>query len=284
MTTVLVTGAAGNLGRRVTASLAARDSVEWVLAVDRVPTPASAPKVEPHTIDLSLPHGGRRAGRGGQTGDGRPAPGLGARGDGTTSKPLRHVLDAVEAVEPTQLVHLSSATVYGAWPDNPVPLTEEMTRQAQPRVCVRHREKGGRSGGRALGGRAPRGGRGPAAAGLHRRLSTEQPLYQALAASKKPPLGSEGRIVQYLHIDDLAEAVVHSYEQCLAGTYNVAPDSGVQEEIAGALAGGSAMLPLPRRWRAALSDWRWRLWAAAPPRGLGPTPSTPGLSPATSSG
>ena len=44
MTTVLVTGAAGNLGRRVTASLAARDSVEWVLAVDRVPTPAGRPR------------------------------------------------------------------------------------------------------------------------------------------------------------------------------------------------------------------------------------------------
>ena len=55
---------------------------------------------------------------------------------------MRHVLDAVEAIEPTQLVHLSSATVYGAWPDNPVPLTEEMSARPNPEFAY-PRKKGG---------------------------------------------------------------------------------------------------------------------------------------------
>jgi len=76
-----------------------------------------------------------------------------------------------------------------------------------------------------------------------------------------------GRNLNVAPPDDLAEAVAHTYRHCLSGTYNVAPDSGVQEEIAGALAGGSAMLPLPATWRSALSDWRWRLWRSGSPPG-----------------
>ncbi len=53
--TVVVTGAAGSLGRKVTASLATRAIVDRVLAVDMVPMPATAPQVEVHAFDLSAP-------------------------------------------------------------------------------------------------------------------------------------------------------------------------------------------------------------------------------------
>jgi nucleoside-diphosphate-sugar epimerase len=265
MTTVLVTGAAGNLGRRVTANLAASDSVEWVLAVDRVPAPATAPKVEAHTIDLSLPTApDELAGLAKQA---TAVLHLAWEPEGMSNLVvLRHVLDATDAIEPTQLVHLSSATVYGAWPDNPVPLTEEMGARPNPEFAYATEKRAAEVLAERWADQHPH-----IAVALLRPActvgSTAEPLYQALAASKKPPLGSEGRVVQYLHIDDLAGAVVHAYQRCLSGTYNVAPDSGVREEIAGALAGGSAMLPLPSTWRAALGDWRWRLWRRGAPPG-----------------
>ena len=55
ISTVVVTGAAGNLGRRVTSYLAGRPIVDRVLAVDLVPMPATAPEVEVHAFDLSSP-------------------------------------------------------------------------------------------------------------------------------------------------------------------------------------------------------------------------------------
>jgi nucleoside-diphosphate-sugar epimerase len=265
MTTVLVTGAAGNLGRRVTASLAARDAVEWVLAVDRVPTPVTAPKVEAHILDLSLPRAPDELAA--LAKQATAVLHLAWEPEGKSNLAvLRHVLEAAEAFEPTQLVHVSSATVYGAWADNPVPLTEEAGARPNPELAYATEKRAAEVLVEDWAEQHPY-----VAVALLRPActvgSTEEPLYRALAASKKPQLGSEGRVVQYLHIDDLAAAVVHAYERGLAGTYNVAADNGVREEIAGALAGGSAMLPLPSTWRAALSAWRWRLWRRGSPPG-----------------
>jgi nucleoside-diphosphate-sugar epimerase len=265
MTTVLVTGAAGNLGRRVTAALAAREHTEWVLAVDRVPTPVTSPKVEAHTIDLSAPSATDELAA--LAKQASAVLHLAWKPDGGSNLAvLRHVLDAVEAVEPSQVVHLSSATVYGAWADNPVPLTEESAPRPNPELAYAAEKRAAEVMVEDWAVRHPE-----VAVALLRPActvgSTEEPLYQALAKSRKPPVGAEERVVQYLHIDDLASAVVHAYEQCLAGTYNVAPDSGVREEIAGALAGGSAVLPLPSSWRANLSDWQWRLRHGGPPPG-----------------
>ncbi len=50
----------------------------------------------------------------------------------------------------------------------------------------------------------------------------------------------------------------------------MAPDNGVREEVAGALAGGSASLPLSAPVRAALAELQWRLWRRTAPPGAGP--------------
>nr|MDQ3758144.1 NAD-dependent epimerase/dehydratase family protein [Actinomycetota bacterium] len=44
----------------------------------------------------------------------------------------RQVLDAAGAVGVQHVVHLSSATVYGAWPENPVPLSEDAPVRPNP--------------------------------------------------------------------------------------------------------------------------------------------------------
>jgi nucleoside-diphosphate-sugar epimerase len=268
MNTVLVTGAAGNLGRRVIASLVARPSVERVLAVDRVAMTAVPPGVEVHAFDLSQPGAedelaalGKRA---------SSVVHLAWEPEGARNLTvLDNVLAAAGAIEPAQFVHLSSATVYGAWPDNPVPLTEEMPPRPNPGLKYAVEKRAAELVVQRWGRHHP-----DVAVALLRPACTvgsvEQPLYQALAASERPPLGAEGRVVQYLHVDDLAAAVVHTFERGLSGTYNVAPDGGIREELAGTLAGGSAMLPLPTPVRSGVAAWRWRLWRRGAPPGARP--------------
>jgi nucleoside-diphosphate-sugar epimerase len=265
MSTVLVTGAAGDLGRRVTAHLAARPTVERVLAVDKVPMAATTPKVEVHAFDLSQPRANDELTTLGKKAD--AVVHLAWEPDGRDNLAvLRHVLDAAGTIGPAHLVHLSSATVYGAWPDNPVPLTEEMAARPNPELAYAVEKRAAEILVESWASE-----RAGTAVALLRPACTvgsiRQPLYNALAASRRPPLGAEDRMVQYVHVEDLATAVVHTFEKGLAGIYNVAPDGGVREEVAGTLAGGSAMLPLPRPVRKVVSDWRWRLWKHGTPPG-----------------
>jgi nucleoside-diphosphate-sugar epimerase len=239
-----------------------------VLAVDIVPMPATTPKIESHAFDLSHPRAhDELAALGKQAG---AVVHLAWEPEGRDNLAvLRHVLDATEAIEPAHFLHLSSATVYGAWPDNPVPLTEEVAARPNPELAYAVEKRAAEIFVERWGQDHPE-----VTVALLRPACTvgsiEQPLYQALAASKRPLPGAEGRMVQYLHVDDLASAVVHAFEQGLSGTYNVAPDGGVREEVAGALAGGSAIIPLPVQVREAVSSWRWRLWRRGAPPGARP--------------
>jgi hypothetical protein len=74
------------------------------------------------------------------------------------------------------------------------------------------------------------------------------------------------RLVQYLHVDDLASAVVFAGDAALSGVFNVAPDQGTGEATARALAGGVAQVALPARVAHALADWSWRLIADGVPK------------------
>ncbi|MGC8626519.1 MAG: NAD-dependent epimerase/dehydratase family protein [Acidimicrobiales bacterium] len=265
VSTVLVTGAAGKLGRRVVDRLVARPAVDSVVAVDMAPLPPSYETVEEHLLDLSLPGAQARLASLAKGADVFLHLAWDPKGRGNLSA-LRNVLAAAEAVQPAQLVHLSSATVYGAWPDNPVPLTEEAALRPNPELAY------------AVDKRAAEVSVGlwaedhpEVAVAVLRPACTvgsdRHPFHYALAVGNRPLLGGEGRLVQYLHVDDLAEAVVHAWEHGLAGTFNVAPDNGVQEEVASTLQGGRAKLSLSRPVKAAMSAWRWGLWRRGVPPG-----------------
>jgi nucleoside-diphosphate-sugar epimerase len=266
--TVVVTGAAGSLGRKVTALLATRPNVERVLAVDMVPMPPIAPQVEVHAFDLARPGAADELAALAKQADAVVHLAWEPQGKENLSV-LRHVLDATATVEPAQLVHVSSGTIYGAWPDNPVPLTEESSPRPNPKLAYAVEKRAAEVVVEQWAQDHPE-----VVVALLRPACTvgspEQPLYRALASGKRPPLGAEGRLVQYLHVDDLATAVVHTCERALLGTFNVAPDSGVQAEVAGALAGGSAGLPLPAPLRAMWTAVRWRLWRRGTPPGARP--------------
>ena len=59
--------------------------------------------------------------------------------------------------------------------------------------------------------------------------------------------GEDDPPAQFLHLDDLAAAVVLAAEQRLDGVYNVAPDGWVAGERVRALAGAVPRLKLPDR-------------------------------------
>jgi nucleoside-diphosphate-sugar epimerase len=273
MPTVVVTGVAGSLGQRVAALLCARSDVDRVIGVDVVPSSLSDPKLEQRTIDLAAPSGpgdveliqamDRAAGvihLAWRTSDARGSlPGDDAEAVEVNRRALRRVLDAASTTKPESLVHLSSATVYGAWADNTIPLTEDARLRPNPefsfavskaeseRVVTEWAEAHPETHVAILRPAVTVG-------------SEDRPLYQALGITRSPRSGDGGRPVQYLHVDDLAAAVVVAWQKRLSGVFNVAADSGIREDDARALAGGLARLTLPSRVAKTVSAWGWQLF------------------------
>jgi nucleoside-diphosphate-sugar epimerase len=130
--TVVVTGGAGLLGQRVVALTCADDDVDRVVALDDSLADGADPKVVAERVDFladdldrwfegaeSVVHLAHRVGSSRR----RPP-----RND----EMFHRVLDAADRAGVDQLVLLSSATVYGAWVNNPVPLTEQAALRPNP--------------------------------------------------------------------------------------------------------------------------------------------------------
>jgi nucleoside-diphosphate-sugar epimerase len=160
---------------------------------------------------------------------------------------VRRVLDAAGDAGVQHVVHLSSATVYGAWPDNPVPLSEDAPVRPNPgfEPAAAHAEcerlvaewKDAHPGTTATVLR-PAVVVGPGA---------DRELARALAGTTGLRPAEAARPIQYVHEDDVVEAVAVALRNRLDGPYNVAPDGWVSDETARELAGGTARLALPER-------------------------------------
>jgi nucleoside-diphosphate-sugar epimerase len=276
MRTVVVTGVAGSLGQRVSARLAARPDVDRVVGIDLVPPDWSDPKLDVRIIDLALPNGpdddvitalddaGSVIHLAWRTPDGSAGALPEGRSAGVTNRrALDRVLRVAAATKAEGLIHLSSATVYGAWADNQIPLTEDAPLRPNPEFAY---AVGKAEAERALAEWAE--DHPDVRVAVLRpavTVGTPEPLYEALGATKAPRAGDGRRPVQFLHIDDLADAVILAWERRLAGVYNVAPDTGVREDAARALAGGVAKVTLPGRLAQAVAAWTWQLWRRGVP-------------------
>lgn len=278
MPALVVTGVAGSVGSRLAAHLLARPDVERVVGIDLIPTAMDDLRLDARVIDLSA----------------RPGPGdpeleramegsdavlhlawrvPDAKGSGAADaaaaaaanlRSLTRVLDAAEKADVSSVVVVSSATVYGAWPDNKIPLTEDARLRPNPEFSFAVSKAEAE---RLLAEWADE--HPSVAVSVLRPAVTVgndgRPLYRALGITRSPRLGDEGRPVQYLHVDDLASAVVLAWEKHLSGVYNVAPDAGIPEEQARALAGGVAKLSVPERLGGRLSSIGWHLWRQGVP-------------------
>lgn len=272
---VVVTGAASALGQRVCALAAADPAVAQVIAIDRRPLARLPAGVSAHQADLAtrdlkpllegatvLVHLAQATG---------PDPALDAEemGDGQLA---HRVLAAASAVGVSHVVLLSSATVYGAWANNPVPLTEEATLRPNPGVALAsEKAELERTGGEW------RDAHPNATVAILRPTVTVAAegngwLAKALARSSALPVTHDEPPAQFIDVADLATAVDLARRARLDGPRNVAPDGWISGDTVRALVGGAPRVRLPERLALRLAGMRWR-W------GLAPTP--PALLPFT---
>jgi nucleoside-diphosphate-sugar epimerase len=142
------------------------------------------------------------------------------------------------------VVYASSAMVYGAWPNNPVPLTEDAPMRPNPGFDFATAKAEGERTALEWRDATPDG-----------RLAVLRPvtvlggedgrLTRLLRDALPAGVGDAVPPVQYLHVDDLADAVALACEAELDGVFNVAPDGWMSEEEARALTAGPLRVRLP---------------------------------------
>jgi nucleoside-diphosphate-sugar epimerase len=265
---VIVTGAAGSIGARLCRRLAECGVSVLALDRDRVET---APEVDQRVVDLATAKlGPLFAGADAVVHLGSPFP-ADAPSTSNGAGPLavaERVFAAAGESGVAHLVILSTAMVYGAWPNNAVPLTEEAPVRPNPdfAFAVYHAELERR----AFEWRADNANATLAVLRPVPLIADEEPSRSArLLRSVATVRANEGDApAQYLHIDDLVEAVIVALRAHIDGVLNVAPDGWISPETLGELAypGPRPMLP---RWAVdALARIRWRFGLAGAPPGL----------------
>jgi nucleoside-diphosphate-sugar epimerase len=167
-----------------------------------------------------------------------------------------------------QVVFVSSALVYGALPNNPVPLTEEATLRPDVEFVFARQLASAEE----LVEQWRVSGPGRASCVLRPAVSLAGGGNSRLAAALVSGLGRRLAEAdppsQFLHLDDLAAAVVLAVTERLDGVYNVAPDGWVAGERVRALSGERPRLPLPERLGEVLAGLRWRFQRGPIPPGL----------------
>ncbi len=266
MNAIAVTGAAGAVGHRTIRQLASEPTVDRVVAIDRVGQTSPNSKVDAVRLDL-------RRGSLAEVFEGcgtilhlAEEPGRPDDSQATLSM-LDRVLDGATQAGVERLIVLSSAMVYGASADNPIPMSETQPLCPAPDLAYAVAKQDLEEAASAW-----------AAADPCRRLTILRPtttlsekgsawVAKALRSAMivrpdrvDPPL-------QFLHYDDLASALTFVIVNELDGVYNVAPDGWLGPEVFRELVGG-VQFRVPER----VND---RLLEAGRRLGLRPTP--PGI-------
>jgi nucleoside-diphosphate-sugar epimerase len=271
MTTVAVTDTSRPVGRALLERLDGDPGVERVVALDTRAPPMPVAKLDFRPVDLRdrvldvklagvdvIAH----LGCGDELDDD-----VDVRFARTVSA-TRNLLDAAGRAGVGRVVHRSSAMVYGAHPDNPVPLDEQRPRRANPEYPPAHHH--------AL------------AEELVEQFDADHPEATVVVLRPVTVLGpGEDHVLvahletprlltvrdreppwQFVHSDDLAEALHLAVTSDMAGVYNVAADGWLSlGELCGIL--GVRRVSVPEAWADAATRWLWRrrLWPL-PPGGL----------------
>ena len=183
--------------------------------------------------------------------------GLGRRID---PRAVRRALEAAGAsagAGPVHVVLVSSAFVYGGWPDNPVPITEDASLRPEARnglaVACGEAERLVDEWRAASPGRS--------ASILRPTIVVHEEQGDWLARS---PWGGRGPAVrdpapsrQFLHIADLVTAIRCAADQRFDGVLNVAPDGWLPADQVHTLAGPAPRFHLPEAVGQAVQRFRW---------------------------
>ena len=180
---------------------------------------------------------------------------------------IRTLLEVAASVGVARLVVVSSAMVYGAWANNPVPLTEEAPLRPDPALPY--------AAGRAeierlaMDWREDRDAVTVAVLRPTVSVGAESVAWLASSPWSASALRAEGagRPSQFLHLDDLASAIDHARRHRLDGPYNVSPDGWLPPDDLAELAGPVGRLHLPSGLKGRLVALRAEIGSAGPPEG-----------------
>jgi len=269
----LITGGSGYIGSRLVESLAERDETERILIADVRPPRSFRPKTEWAELDVR---------------DAAAARELLARERPDVLVHLAFVLNPIkdeqlmydidvngthnvlEAASHAGVEHVlvtSSTTAYGAFPDNPVPITEEWPvrgvaafeyardKTESDRLCqlwaATHPE-------RVMTIVRPCIVFGPNVDNYLVRLWTKQPF--------AVDIGTIDRDVQFVHEDDVVEAITALLLGRHAGAYNVAADGLMTNRECAELT-GTPIRKMPLKVYRGLARAMWKLRQAEAPPG-----------------
>lgn len=283
MSRIAVTGAAGPVGRRVVAMLLADPTVTQVITVDREPFDPAVLDLDALDLDAAA-HERVVAHRLHLKGDELDPVFAGvdvvchlAGSDPLEGTAVDHdlhtttrVLAAASRAGVEHVIVRTSATVYGAWPDNPVPLSETAPVRPNPEsdwVAMRARIED-----RVMEFAA---GNPEVAVAVLRpcvTVSSSGPdeLGRVLAAARVVSPTEGDAPLQFVHADDVASAVDLVRRRRLAGVFNVAPDGSLDADMVRALVGGAPRVRLPEAGARRLTAFGWRYQLAPTPPGFVP--------------
>ena len=265
-----MTGAGGLIGRALIAALAEHEDVDRVIAADRVPLHDLPPSVEARLADVRDPAALRRAF------DGVDAVvHLAFQVDPLHDEAAmrvvnvdgsRHVAEQAQAAGCDHLVVVSSATAYGAHRDNPVPLREPSPLRAPKDFPYAHHKAEVE---RWLAGWGDAAGR-PQLTVLRPAIVTgpgvDNFISAQLDAPRFPVVRGHAPPFQFVHLDDVVEAMVHVVVERLPGTFNVASEGWLSlGEVTAIL--GRRRVDVPEEVAHGLADVLWRLRLSPSPAG-----------------
>jgi nucleoside-diphosphate-sugar epimerase len=244
---VHVSGADGSLGRRVLALLAADAHVELATA-------------EEADVVVHLGAGDH---------DTR------ARRRESVTTGAAEVLTAASPAAARHLVLVSSAMVYGAYANNPIPLTEDAI--LRPDVDFVYARQLAAVEALADQWRRARPGRTVTVLRPAVTMAADgtSALAGAIAAGLGQRFGEDDPAAQFLHLDDLAAAVALAVDRRLDGVFNVAPDGWIAGERVRSLTGERPRVKLPDRINKTVAGLRWRFQRGPIPPGLWPYTRAP---------
>ena len=271
--TVVVTGAAGAVGRRVLSRLEEDPGVARVVAIDVAELRPGLAKTEQRRLDLALADAPSLL----KSADTLVHLAFSSRTEINEPEAARvnvettsRLLDAASSAGVEQVVVVSSATVYGAWANNPVPLTEDAPLRPNPEFAYAvHKAQVERLVADWADDHSD-----AAVAILRPALALAEDgagwITRCLTGSAGIRAGDNDPPMQFLHLDDLASAVEHVRRGRLSGAFNVAPDGWIPGDTARALVADGPRVHLPDRTATRLAEIGWRLRLGPMPPGLIP--------------
>lgn len=270
MTTVAVTGVGGVLGRRLVEALDDRDDVRRIMGLDvRAPSGLSSPKVAFRLADVREPEleeilAGcdvvvHLAFLFDPSRDEAQMHEVNVEG-------TRSVFRAAAGAGVGKIVYVSSGMVYGAHPDNDLPLTEDSPLRANPHFTyVEHKLEveewlwpwAEQHSGLTMTVLRPSIMAGAGVASFMTRL-LEAPRFPVVKGHRPP--------MQFAHVDDITSALVRAIDLDLPGAFNVTSEGWLSfDEVTALLDRG--VIELPEEVAFSTAERLWELGVGFAPPG-----------------